>query len=70
MPTYDFKCKDCDKDFTVQVSIKDKAKVVCPKCGSKGIEQRFTRINIGGISAGNGGGSSCSGGSCGSCSGC
>lgn len=70
MPAYDFKCKDCSKNFTVQVSIKDKAKVVCPQCGSKKIEQKFTKVNVGGgISAGKSG-SACSGGSCSSCSGC
>jgi len=69
MPTYDFKCKDCSKNFTVQVSIKDKAKVTCPQCGSQDIEQKFTRVNLGGISAGSAG-SACSGGSCSSCSGC
>jgi putative FmdB family regulatory protein len=69
MPTYDFKCKDCNENFTVQVSIKDKSKVTCTKCGSREIEQKFRRINVGGISAGNSG-SSCSGGSCSSCPGC
>jgi len=69
MPAYDFNCKQCEKNFTVQVSIKDKAKVACPQCGSQDIEQKFNRVNLGGISGG-GAGSSCSSGSCGSCSGC
>ncbi|MDK2822732.1 MAG: hypothetical protein PWQ67_2088 [Clostridia bacterium] len=70
MPTYDFNCKKCNENFTVQVSIKDKSNVNCPKCGSKEIQQRFTRVNLGGISGGNAGSSACSSGSCSTCSGC
>ncbi|MFZ5944435.1 MAG: FmdB family zinc ribbon protein [Bacillota bacterium] len=69
MPTYDFKCKECAKSFTVQTSIKDKGKVSCPACGTKEIQQKFNRVNLGGVSGGNAG-SACTSGSCGSCSGC
>lgn len=70
MPTYDFSCKECKNKFTVKVSIKEKANVLCPKCNSKEIEQRFTRVNLGGIQGGSAGSSACSSGGCSSCSGC
>jgi len=71
VPTYDFKCKSCENKFTVQVSIKDKAKITCPNCGSKDIQQRFSKVNLGGLSGGNRGSAcgTCSGGSCSTCSG-
>lgn len=67
MPTYDFQCQKCNKNFTVMVSLKDKDKTTCPQCGSKEIKQQFKRINVGGCSSGGG---SCSSGCCSSCSGC
>ena len=71
MPAYDFKCESCQKEFTVQVSISEKAKTTCVYCGSKEIKQQFKRINLGGgISGGKGSGGSCSSGSCSSCAGC
>ncbi|MGI6485961.1 MAG: zinc ribbon domain-containing protein [Thermoanaerobacterales bacterium] len=70
MPTFDFKCCDCGHNFSEFVSIKDKEKVSCPKCGGR-VSQRFTGFcyfrkggNAGSSS------SSCSGGSCSTCSGC
>ena len=37
MPTYDFKCEDCNRDFSVVQSMSEfkKGGIVCPKCGSK-----------------------------------
>ncbi len=77
MPTFDFKCNDCGHNFSEFVSIKDKEKVRCPKCGGR-VSQRFTGFSY--IKTGercsssscNGGSSSssCSGGSCATCSGC
>ena len=38
MPRYDFYCKDCKKEFTVNMTLaeRDKSKPKCPKCNKKG----------------------------------
>lgn len=43
MASYDLRCRSCGDDFEVFVLgfLKDDAKV-CPKCGSREVEQRFT----------------------------
>jgi putative FmdB family regulatory protein len=43
MASYDLKCRSCGKDFEVFVIgfLKDDAKV-CPDCGGREVEQRFT----------------------------
>jgi len=37
MPTYEFKCENCKKRYSVSLSISDreKGKFKCPKCGSR-----------------------------------
>ena len=37
MPTYDYHCKKCKKDFSVIRSLKEheKGKAACPKCESR-----------------------------------
>lgn len=42
MPKYDYRCLNCDKEFTVTMSIEehDKKKVTCPACGSEKVEQK------------------------------
>jgi len=42
MPTYAYRCNECNKkfDLVMTVSEHDKAKVLCPKCSSKKVEQR------------------------------
>nr|WP_204615438.1 zinc ribbon domain-containing protein [Desulforadius tongensis] len=42
MPTYEFKCKECGKKFTVMVSVTEKDQVKCPECGSAKIQQLIT----------------------------
>jgi len=44
MPTYDYRCKKCGKNFSQVMSITrhGKAKVKCPKCGSRSVEQIFS----------------------------
>lgn len=44
MPSYDFVCKECNKKFTLTMSLAEyeKAKPVCPKCKSRKVEQRIT----------------------------
>lgn len=46
MPTYDFRCADCGKKFTVRVSIKDRDKVTCTYCASKKVDQLFTGCSV------------------------
>ena len=41
MPTYDFRCAECDHRFSDFVNIKDKDSVRCPKCGGNA-KQLFT----------------------------
>ncbi|HWP59984.1 MAG TPA: zinc ribbon domain-containing protein [Candidatus Acidoferrales bacterium] len=44
MPTYEYRCLNCKRKFTVMVSISehDAKKVKCPKCGSRRINQLIT----------------------------
>ena len=41
MPTYEYKCRDCKKIFTIIQSISEhgKAKVSCPECKSKKVKK-------------------------------
>jgi putative FmdB family regulatory protein len=43
MPHYEFFCRACQKAFAKILTIAehDKVKIVCPKCGSKDVEQRW-----------------------------
>ncbi|NLO96892.1 MAG: zinc ribbon domain-containing protein [Peptococcaceae bacterium] len=66
MPTYDFKCENCDHKFTIKCSMDDRDKQTCPSCGSSNITQRLTSINIG-RSTNSGSNNIESGGSCSSC---
>ncbi|MBC7292806.1 MAG: zinc ribbon domain-containing protein [Thermoleophilia bacterium] len=55
MASYDLKCRQCGKEFEVFVLgfLKDEAKV-CPECGSREVEQRYTAFQgvFGGLGAG------------------
>lgn len=46
MPTYDFRCADCNHKFSVFVTISERDKVICPECGSKKVEQLFTGCSV------------------------
>jgi putative FmdB family regulatory protein len=42
MPTYEYKCTECRKRFTVQESFEEHdrhQRVKCPKCGSQKVER-------------------------------
>lgn len=70
MPTFDFKCNLCGYQFSELVSLNDKSKVRCPKCGGP-VSQRFTGfMYIGSDGSGSSGSSGCSGGNCNTCGGC
>jgi putative FmdB family regulatory protein len=42
MPTYEYLCKECNKKFTLIMTISEyeKTRVACPKCKSKKVEQK------------------------------
>jgi len=46
MPAYDFKCKSCDKKFSVRVSISERDRVKCPDCGSSSVKQLLTPFSV------------------------
>jgi len=44
MPSYEYGCKDCGKDFLIFLSLKEmeaKPKITCPLCGSDHVEKKF-----------------------------
>lgn len=49
MPTYEYKCKDCGKKFSLLQSIFALRKgVKCPDCGSENTEREISNFNSGG----------------------
>lgn len=46
MPAYDFKCKSCEHNFTVRISISERDKVRCPQCSSASVQQVFTPVSV------------------------
>jgi putative FmdB family regulatory protein len=44
MPTYDYRCPKCNKEFSLILSMKEhgEGKAKCPKCGGKRLEQLIT----------------------------
>ena len=45
MPAYEYVCKDCRKEFTVFLAIKEyevHPKVKCPNCSSDNVERTIT----------------------------
>jgi len=46
MPTYDYRCVDCHKAFSVQLTFEqhDRKKVRCPKCGSRHVKQQVSEF--------------------------
>ena len=48
MPTYDFRCKKCKKEFSTMLSLREyeKGRVNCPKCKGKQVEQLVTHFMI------------------------
>jgi len=41
MPTYEYRCQECSKEFSLILSMKehDEGKAKCPNCGSQKLEQ-------------------------------
>ena len=49
MPTYDYKCKECEKVFEIFLHFSELEKEVkCPNCGSKNTERIFSIPHISG----------------------
>jgi len=48
MPTYEYRCLNCNKPFTVAMSISEyeKGKVKCPKCGKRRVKQQITQFMV------------------------
>ena len=48
MPSYAFKCQDCQERFELEISLdeREELKPSCPVCGSEDVVQTFDRIGI------------------------
>jgi putative FmdB family regulatory protein len=45
MPAYEYVCKDCKKEFTVFLSVREydeKPKIKCPGCSSDNVQKQIT----------------------------
>ena len=44
MPTYEYRCQQCQKEFALVMSMKehDQAKVKCPACQSPDVVQQYS----------------------------
>lgn len=44
MPTYEFRCEDCGRVFTLVMSMaeRDKGKIRCPACKKRNVKQQMT----------------------------
>jgi len=71
MPAYDYKCTDCNENFTFEKSMTDETTPNCPKCNSLNVKRVWGGIQFKGLSSGSGSSGKscgpCSGGSCSSC---
>ena len=45
MPTYSYKCKNCEHAFNVQQSITDEALTKCPECGGE-LRKVFGQVGV------------------------
>jgi len=45
---YSFRCQKCGKAFEISESLAEheKHKEVCPKCGSKQVQQQFSSVQV------------------------
>ncbi len=48
MPSYNFTCKDCGEEFTIEASMeeRDSMEISCPECGSENVNQTFGSIGF------------------------
>jgi len=47
MPNYEFVCKNCQKSFSLVMTLTEyeKGRLTCPKCHSKKVEQKFSAFS-------------------------
>lgn len=49
MPTYEYKCEDCKKTFSVYTTVVEHEKnpnPSCEHCGSKKVQQQFSSVSV------------------------
>ena len=48
MPIYEYRCLDCEKVFTVAISLSERNRDVfnCPGCKGRNVEQVFTGVMV------------------------
>ena len=46
MPTYEYRCRDCDHQFDIQQSFSDDALEVCPSCGQASLKKVYGNVGI------------------------
>nr|WP_225432869.1 FmdB family zinc ribbon protein [Bifidobacterium sp. SMB2] len=46
VPTYHYRCKNCNYDFTEQQSFSDDPITLCPKCGEEQVHKVFSAPSI------------------------
>ncbi|MCD6569149.1 MAG: zinc ribbon domain-containing protein [Deltaproteobacteria bacterium] len=44
MPIYEYECKDCGEIFEALVYLSSNTELVCPKCGSKSVSKKISKI--------------------------
>jgi putative FmdB family regulatory protein len=44
VPTYEFRCEDCRREFTLVLSMadRDKGKIRCPACKKRNVKQQIS----------------------------
>lgn len=44
MPVYEFKCENCDRDFSLEMKISEytKKKISCPNCKSEKVKRQIS----------------------------
>jgi putative FmdB family regulatory protein len=48
MPSYEFKCEKCNRDFTLLLTVSEheKTKFRCPKCKSTRVKQQIGSVQV------------------------
>lgn len=46
MPTYHYRCKNCEYDFTEHQSFDDAPITLCPQCGQEQVRKIFSAVPI------------------------
>jgi len=48
MPYYDLRCEDCQNEFNIKASIRERSEGLlrCPECGSGNLAAIFRQVNV------------------------